>query len=159
MKEFTVKGMALHRSTKVPFVVLKQRDEEISLPVPVGALEASSILIELEGATPPRPSAHDLIAHFFVRHRFKVTQIVISHVDEEFSAALIHYRKGPKSFSMEALPADAIAVALRLSAPIYLTDEAVASARGKAYVEEVLESTAPSYLYVQPGSEQMAIPK
>jgi hypothetical protein len=152
MREYTVKGMAMHRGTKVPFVVLTRPDDSTSLPVPIGPLEASSILIELEGATPPRPSAHDLLAHFFIRHHFRVTKIVISHVDEEFSSAVIHYRKGPKSYTIEALPADAIALALRLGTAIYLTDEAAAHARDKAMAEAILESGSPSYIYVEPES-------
>ncbi len=150
MREYTVKGMALHRGTKVPFVVLQQTDGSVSLPVPVGPMEASSILIELEGATPPMPSAHDLMAHFFLRHRFKVTKIVISHVDEEFSSALIHYRKGPNQYSIEALPADAIAVALRLGVSIYLTEEAATHVHNRAIVESLITEQNQSYLYVEP---------
>ncbi len=153
MKEYTVKGMALHQNTKLAFVVLEQTEGRYSLPLPVGSLEASSILIELEGASPPRPSAHDLLAHFFLRHHFKVTRVVISHIDEEFSSAVVHYKRGPRKYSMEAVPADAIAIALRLSVPIYLTDDAAARAQNKAYVEAVFEPDNPAYLYVEPKSE------
>ena len=153
MKEYKVKGMALHRGTNLPLVVLQEREGSKTLPIPVGSLEASSILIELEGATPPRPSAHDLMAHLFLRHRFKLTQVVISHLGEECSSALIYYRKGPKGYSIESRPADAIALAMRLSGPIFLTEEATLHVRSKLYADEVLEPNSPSYIYVEPNRQ------
>ncbi|MFP4489914.1 MAG: bifunctional nuclease family protein [Spirochaetaceae bacterium] len=153
MKEYTVKGMALHRETKVPFVVLEQLEEHFSLPLPVGTLEASSILMELEGAVTPQPSTHDLLAHFFLRHRFKVTKVIISHVDEEFSAAVIHYRKGPLHYSIESLPSDAIALALRLGVSIFLTENAAADARKNLHSKSMKDSESLSYLYVEPEKE------
>jgi len=96
------------------------------------------------------PSAHDLLVHFFLRHRFKVTKIIISHVDEEFSSALIHYRKGPRQYRIEALPADAIAIALRLGLLIYLTEEAAADMHNRAVVDSLFSGQNQSYLYVEP---------
>lgn len=153
MKEYTVIGMALHRATKVPFVVLKELHGPRSFPIPVGPLEASSILIELEGESLPRPSAHDLLAHFFLRHHFKMQQSVISHIDDELSFAHINYTKGSESFSIEALPADAIAIALRLGAPICLTDEAAADALDKSFSDVEMDSKSYSYLFIKSAEE------
>ncbi len=116
--EFTVAGVALDGESDAPTVLIRDISGLFLITVPVGAFEASAIIIELEGLHPPRPLTHDLLAEFLRRHRFKLQSFELYERLEDGFLSRIRYRKGFKSFSMEVRPSDGIALALRLGSPI-----------------------------------------
>lgn len=113
-----VAGVALDDTGDSPTVILKSNGDGRRLSVPVGAFEASAIIIEIEGIKPPRPLTHDLFAELFSRHGCRFVAFDLYGRGDEGFLGRILYRKGFRSYSMEVRPSDGIALALRLDAPI-----------------------------------------
>lgn len=114
-----VKGIALEQETRLPILLLRCFDDSRVVPVPIGPAEASSIIIEIEGITPPRPLTHDLIAELFRRHRLRPRRLEIYGMIQEKHLARVVYTKGLKSHSLEVRPSDGVALALRLDIPVF----------------------------------------
>ncbi len=118
----TVQGVAAGFGDEAPLVVLQDDRKSSSLRIPVGPYEASSIILELEGVSPFRPLTHDLLATFFRDHGFRLRSASIYDAvpddgGERFLAR-IRYSRGLRTWEKEVRPSDAIALALRLGAPI-----------------------------------------
>ncbi|MBN1242781.1 MAG: bifunctional nuclease family protein [Spirochaetales bacterium] len=113
-----VRGVALDPADADPVVILEDRERRFTLPVPVGPFEAGAIILELEGVKPPRPLTHDLLADFFKRHGFRVDSAELETGEDGSLRASLSYRKGLGRWRRELRPSDAIALALRLKAPL-----------------------------------------
>jgi uncharacterized protein len=114
--ELRIRGVSMENDE--PIVVLEDRKTDRRLMVPVGAFEASAIIVELEGITPPRPLTHDLLVEFFKEGGFGLDEVeFFGDVGSRMRARLL-YRKGLRKFSKEVRPSDALALALRLDAPL-----------------------------------------
>ena len=115
-----VQGIALDRESQLPIVLLKTCHPRRIIPIPVGPSEASSIIVEVEKIHPPRPLTHDLIAEIFQRHNFFFLHCEIRDFIDDDYTAFIHYRRRFRNYQMEVRPSDAIALALRMEAPILI---------------------------------------
>ncbi len=113
-----VRGVALDPADADPVVILEDRERRFTLPVPVGPFEAGAIILELEGVKPPRPLTHDLLADFLRTHGFRVESAELSTGEDGALKASLSYRKGLGRWRRELRPSDAIALALRLKAPL-----------------------------------------
>ena len=123
MTDFSIHGVALDKSTGMPLVILFDPKHNVSVGLQVGPSEASAIIVELEGVQPPRPLTHDLLSQMFLRHGFSLNTVEVYGQLEDRYLARIRYSKGFRKYTMETRPSDAIALAVRLTAPI-LIDEA-----------------------------------
>ncbi|NLP01512.1 MAG: bifunctional nuclease family protein [Fibrobacter sp.] len=104
-------------------ILLKGHGDERSLPISIGQLEAQSIAIQLNQIPFPRPLTHDLFKNVLMELDCKLLRIEITElVDETFYAKLI-IRKGNQELEIDSRPSDAIALALRFSAPIYVGEK------------------------------------
>ncbi|MCP3983523.1 MAG: bifunctional nuclease family protein [bacterium] len=106
-----------------PVVVLREREGTRSLPIWIGLNEARSIAARLEGQTPPRPNTHDLAKRLVDRLAGTVRQIVVTGLEGGVYFARIHLSVGDERFEVDARPSDAIALALRFDAPIFVHEE------------------------------------
>ncbi len=145
----SVAGVALADDGDTPLVLLRDSADGRYLSVPVGAFEASAIIIEIEGIKPPRPLTHDLFAELFSRHGFKFIAFGIYARGDEGFLGKILYRKGFRSYSMEVRPSDGIALALRLGAPIRVEADIFDSLSCEAPAGHAAESLAGSVLYLE----------
>lgn len=110
-------------------ILLKGTDDERTLPISIGQLEAQSIALQLNGIPFPRPLTHDLFKNVIAELDGKVLRTEICALkDETFYARLIIQISG-KTMTIDARPSDAIAMALRFSAPIFV-DESVMNEAG-----------------------------
>lgn len=125
MQPFEVKGIALEQTSKLPVVILHNKEKNTLLPIQVGPFEASAIIVEMEGVQPPRPLTHDLIAELFLKHHFKLSAVEIYRCVEDKQLSRIRYTSRFATHQMEVRPSDGIALAIRLNAPIYVTDEVI----------------------------------
>jgi bifunctional DNase/RNase len=129
-------------------VILKETARERYLPIWIGPWEASAIAMRLQGLTPERPLTHDLFASTLEAIDATVTRVVISDLAEEtFHAKLIVARDGHEG-EIDARPSDALALAVRVGAPIFampsVLDQAGLGAESVADDDEggeLLEST------------------
>jgi bifunctional DNase/RNase len=100
-------------------LILKEVGGNRRLPIIIGAFEAQSIALEMEGIKPPRPLTHDLIKNILETLGSELVEIIISELkDGTFYAKL-----GFDSQEIDARPSDAIALAVRFGAPIFVADK------------------------------------
>jgi uncharacterized protein len=115
-----IKGLMLDPSSNVPIVILRDIQSQMFLPIWIGVFEANAIALRLEGVDPPRPMTHDLLRSFLEQLGGKVEKIVISDLRESTFFAVIHVRNQNAALTIDARPSDAIALALRTEAPIFV---------------------------------------
>jgi bifunctional DNase/RNase len=121
--EVTVESVRVHMPTGRHVLVLREADQGRLLMIWVGPWEASAIAMKLQGLTPERPLTHDLLVTVLQELDAAVARIVISDLaDETFHARLVIDR-GAGPIDIDARPSDAIALAVRLGAPIFATED------------------------------------
>jgi uncharacterized protein len=115
--ELRIRGVSMEDDE--PIVILEDRSMGSRLQVRVGPFEASAIIIELEGIAVPRPLTHDLLAQVFEEGGFSLDEVELFGESQDDSRARLSYRKGLRKYEKEVRPSDALALALRLRAPIF----------------------------------------
>jgi hypothetical protein len=148
--EMVVESVRVHMLSSRHVVILKESGRERYLPIWIGPWEASAIAMRLQGLTPERPLTHDLFASALEALEARVSRVVISDLaDETFHARLYIERDGHQG-EVDARPSDALALAVRVGAPIFaapdVLDQAGLGADGGLGEEggeagELLEST------------------
>ncbi|MCP4683792.1 MAG: bifunctional nuclease family protein [Desulfobacterales bacterium] len=121
----TVSGLTVDTITNSPIVILKEIDGEKTLPIWIGLLEATAIASELEGIKFSRPMTHDLLNNLMEMLAIKVSKIEICDLKSNTYYALIHFKHDDKEMSIDARPSDALALSLRVKAPIFVNDEVI----------------------------------
>ena len=129
----SIKGLMLDPVSNSPIVVLKDEEEKFFLPIWVGIFEANAIALQLENVETPRPMTHDLLRTAIAELGARVTRIVINDLrDSTFFAQIrvIVNRFGEdRTLELDARPSDAIALALRTQAPIYVAQSVLDQAQ------------------------------
>ena len=137
-KEMKISRLILDPVTNTPIIILKDLEDELTLPIWIGLLEASAIALELEKESPQRPMTHDLIKNILISLKTHVVKVELTDLRESTFYALIYLKMEGKTFTIDARPSDAIAIALRTSAPIYV-DEKVIRKLTKANLESITD--------------------
>jgi bifunctional DNase/RNase len=120
--EVTVEGVfAAENSGNITRFILLT-DGERKLPILIGPYEAQAIILPLEGTRPDRPMSHDLIHNVIERLGYSIDRIVIDDLWNSVYYAKIYLRKGKEEIEMDARPSDAIALAVRFEAHVYVAD-------------------------------------
>ena len=127
--EMKVRGLALDPVSNMPIIILRDEEEKRSLPIWVGIFEANAIALELEKIATPRPMTHDLIKNILESVEAKIEKIVVTDLRENTFFALIHLRLGEEEITVDSRPSDAIALALRAGAPIFVEEDVVRRAK------------------------------
>ena len=121
MIEMKVMGIALDVRTNSPIVVLHDLENRKALPIWIGSAEASAIIRCIEGLVVARPMTHDLITNIVEKTGYKIEKVEINDVEKDTYYATIFMRKGKELLEIDSRPSDAIAIAMRAGAPIYVT--------------------------------------
>ncbi len=124
MIEVKVIKVAIDVNTKMPVIVLKEKQGERTLPIWVGLFEAQAIALAMEHIKPPRPLTHDLAKLLIEKLHGEVDKVVISDLVNNTFYARIIMRGNGENLEVDSRPSDAIALALRLKVPIFI-EEAV----------------------------------
>lgn len=125
----SIKGLMLDPVSNSPIVVLKDEDEKFFLPIWVGIFEANAIALQLENVSTPRPMTHDLLRNMISELNARVTRIVINDLRDSTFFAQIRLTTDGKTFEVDARPSDAIALALRTEAPIFVAQSVLDQAQ------------------------------
>jgi len=104
-------------------LILTEKEGSKRLPIIIGAFEAQAIALEMEQIKPPRPMTHDLLKNIILGHESSVREVVISELHEGTFFAQIHIQSQGNSIELDARPSDAIALAIRFQAPVYVAEE------------------------------------
>jgi len=138
--KMTVRGIALDPITNMPIVILKDPEDRRALPIWVGIFEANAIALELEKVSTPRPMTHDLLKNILDGLGITVQQIIVNDLKENTFYATIDLNYNGSVVSIDARPSDAIAIALRTNAPIFVAENVVAQAKNIEVSEEKEET-------------------
>lgn len=125
MRQMKVDKLGIDLLTHDPVVILKDLEGKRYLPILIGPFEATSIALALEGAVVPRPLSHDLMRTMLETLDAKLEQIVIHDIRESTFFAKLVVRTNGETQEIDARPSDGIALALRMQAPIFVSDKIV----------------------------------
>ena len=129
MVEMTVESVRINLATQQRVVILKATKQERYLFIWIAYAEAYAIAVELQGTTSPRPLTHDLLKNVIEELNAKIESIVISDLIDEIYYARIVLDANGRHIEIDSRPSDAIALAVRTKAPIYV-DESVLERAG-----------------------------
>ncbi|MEO8216046.1 MAG: bifunctional nuclease family protein [Acidobacteriota bacterium] len=141
----SIKGLMLDPVSNSPIVVLKDGQDKVYLPIWVGIFEANAIALQLEEVATPRPMTHDLLRNVMDQLEAHVTRVVINDLRESTFYATIHVEMRERTVTIDARPSDAIALALRTSAPIFV-DQSVLDQAQTISAEEGQEERMKKWL-------------
>jgi bifunctional DNase/RNase len=128
--QMRIKGLVVDPLSKMPIIVLEDLGAERILPIWIGEFEANAIALTMERVPTPRPMTHDLMKNLLTRLDIEVDRIVVTDVRHNTFYASIHCRRGGDMVIFDSRPSDAIALALRTGAPIYVEDAVVVKSYG-----------------------------
>lgn len=123
MIQVRVQSLGLDQTSKTPVVILQEVEGSRVLPIWIGPAEASAIAMELAGMKFSRPLTHDLFPALIRGLGGTLTRVLITRVQENTYFAEMVIRRGDEVFTLDARPSDSIAIALRLKAELYTTDD------------------------------------
>ncbi|MFI5120508.1 MAG: bifunctional nuclease family protein [Thermoanaerobaculia bacterium] len=124
-----VKALIVDPIANMPVVILRDKEEKNFLPIWVGVFEANAIALQMEGVTTPRPMTHDLLKNLIMQIEGDVQRVVINCLKENTFYAQIHLRVANKDVLVDSRPSDAIALALRLQAPVFVEESVLEMSR------------------------------
>jgi uncharacterized protein len=127
--EMTIKGLMVDPITNMPIVILRDKEGQKVLPIWVGIFEANAIALQIENVATPRPMTHDLLRNVIQDLNASVQKIVVCDLQENTFYALIYLLLNGEVVAVDARPSDAIALALRTRAPIYVEESVIDSAK------------------------------
>ena len=127
--EMTIKSLVIDPITNMPIVILRDQEGQKVLPIWVGIFEANAIALQIENVATPRPMTHDLLRNVISDLNAAVDKIVVSDLQDNTFYALIHLRVNGEEIAVDARPSDAIALALRVKAPIFVEDTVIDNAK------------------------------
>ena len=125
VREMKISGLTMDPHTNTPIVVLKDPKSETSLPIWIGLLEATAIATELEQVQFSRPMTHDLIKNLMGHLGAKVDRVEVCDLRDNTFYAWIYLQVGDKETKIDARPSDALAIALRAKARIYVDEKVI----------------------------------
>jgi uncharacterized protein len=134
--QMVVKGLTLDPLTNMPIVILKDVEGNRALPIWIGANEANAIAMEMERITTPRPMTHDLIRNILEGLKAKVARIVINDLRDNTFYAVIFLAVNGTEVAIDSRPSDAIALALRVKAPVFVAEKVIREAKSIDLTEE-----------------------
>ena len=124
-----IKGLMLDPSSKLPIVILRDDDQRYLLPIWIGVFEANAIALRVEEIETPRPMTHDLLQSALAELGVEVEKVLISDLQENTFYAMIYLRHDGEELTLDSRPSDAIALALRAEAPIFVLPRVLESAK------------------------------
>ena len=135
----TVRGLTLDPVTNAPIVILKADGGTRLLPIWIGLFEANAIALVMEQITTARPMTHDLLKNLVELLDARVERAVVDNLKENTFYASVYLLTGGEERRLDARPSDAIALALRAGAPIFVTRDVLSRSREVEVVEDLGE--------------------
>jgi bifunctional DNase/RNase len=127
--EMTIKGLMVDPVTNMPIILLRDSEGQKVLPIWVGIYEANAIALQIENVSTPRPMTHDLLKNVIGDLKGTVRKIVVSDLKDNTFFALIYLEVNGETVAIDARPSDAIALALRARAPIFVEESVIDNAK------------------------------
>ncbi len=126
MIEMKVMGIAIDTASGSPIIVLNDKENRKALPIWIGSAEASAIIRKIENIKVLRPMTHDLIIDVVEKTGYQVSRVEINDVEKDTYYSTIFLSNGENEVTIDSRPSDAIAVAIRVEAPIFVSAKVLA---------------------------------
>ena len=142
LHKVSIAGLTMDPASNTPIIILKSDDDEQAVPIWIGLLEATSIASALQNIKYDRPMTHDLLKNFADALQFSIGKVEVCDLKDNTFYARIYFVSKDQSFDIDARPSDAIALALRFKAPIYVEDSVMQKSKisdGEAEVADTSE--------------------
>jgi hypothetical protein len=140
--EMNVEGLLFDPRSSMYILLLKEIDGDGRLPIWIGKPEADSIALALGKVVTPRPLTHDLVKNIIDGLKVRITKIIVTEIQDNTYYALICLNDGKKETFIDSRPSDAVAVALRTNASIFV-EESIMEKRSTDELEEWLKNLRP----------------
>ncbi|MGV3516600.1 bifunctional nuclease family protein [Luteitalea sp.] len=127
--QMLIKGLMMDPVTNMPILVLRDEAGERTLPIWIGMFEAHAVALQLENSGASRPMTHDLLKHLLEALGARVTEIHITDVRDGTFYAMIYLLANGECLALDARPSDALALALRTRAPVFVAEHVLADAK------------------------------
>ena len=125
MQQMQIYGVSFDMVGKQPIVLLKTVDGNKFLPIWIGHPEAAAILMKLQGASTPRPMTHDLLSDVLEQLDAKCERVSVTELRDNTFYASITVSVNGSEMEIDSRPSDALALAVRVSAPIFAAEEVI----------------------------------
>ena len=127
--EMTIKTLMFDPVTNLPIIVLRDKDGQHMVPIWMGMFEANAIAIQIENVASPRPMTHDLLKNVIEDLNADIKKIVVHDLKGNTFYALLYLEVNGETVAVDARPSDAIALALRARAPIFIDKKVIENAK------------------------------
>ena len=125
MQEMSIYGVSFDMVGKQPIVLLRTLDGSKFLPIWIGHPEAAAILMKLQGTPTPRPMTHDLVTSMLGELNATVAKIAVTELRDNTFFAIITLQVNGSEVEIDSRPSDALALAVRTDAPIFVSDQVI----------------------------------
>ncbi len=141
LHKVSIAGLTMDPASNTPIIILKSEEDEQAVPIWIGLLEATSIASALQNIKYERPMTHDLLKNFADTLQISIVKVEVCDLKDNTFYARIYFVSKDKSFDIDARPSDAIALALRFKAPIYVEDSVMQKSKISDGDAEVLDTS------------------
>ena len=125
LHEVSIAGLTMDPTSNTPIIILKVIKGDQAIPIWIGLLEATAIASALQNIQFDRPMTHDLFRNFVRNINMEVSKVEVCDLKNNTFYAKIYFTSEERDFSIDARPSDAIAIALRFRAPIFVDDKII----------------------------------
>jgi hypothetical protein len=144
MLEVRLAAVRVDLQSNTPVILLQEKDGERSLPIFIGAPEATAIAFAIQGIAVPRPMTHDLMKDLVELLGATVARVVVTEVREKTYFAEIHLDVSGQRLEVSSRPSDAVALAARTGSPLFVADELMEAAGVLVEVGDELDPSEPA---------------
>ncbi|MBN1297611.1 bifunctional nuclease family protein [bacterium] len=139
MEKMTIRNLAMDPILERPIVLLTNKSGDKVVPIWVGIFEANAILIELEKLKAPRPITHDLMKNILLELKARLKRVIVTDLKDGVYFAVMEIVHEDRKIVIDSRPSDAIAMALRFKAPIYVTNDVLEKSSSADHGAEMVE--------------------
>lgn len=136
-----IAGMTMDPASNMPIILLKTVEEDRMIPIWIGLLEATAIASAIQNIEFDRPMTHDLFKNLAEVLGLHIAKIEVCDLKNNTFYARIYYTSKDRNFSMDARPSDAIALALRFEAPIFVDDKVIEQSKMTGETGEITDTS------------------
>ena len=122
LHKVSIAGLTMDPASNTPIIILKSEENDQAVPIWIGLLEATSIASALQSIKYERPMTHDLFKNFSDTLQISIARVEVCDLRDNTFFARIYFVSKENNFDIDARPSDAIALALRFDAPIFVED-------------------------------------
>jgi len=137
-----VEGLLFDPRSGMYILLLKEIDGTQTLPIWIGKPEADSIALALGKVATPRPLTHDLMKNILKALDVEISRVVVTDIIDNTYYAILYLSDGERELAIDSRPSDAVALALRVNAPIFV-EEDILERRHTDELEEWLKNLKP----------------